>query len=49
VAKGDRVTQGQVIGSVGRADPDMEPHLHLEIRPQGRAMDPLTWLRNRPE
>jgi len=34
---------------VGRADPDLEPHLHLEIRPQGRAMDPLTWLRNRPD
>jgi septal ring factor EnvC (AmiA/AmiB activator) len=49
VAKGDRVTQGQMLGTVGRADPDMEPHLHLEIRPQGRAMDPLTWLRNRPE
>jgi septal ring factor EnvC (AmiA/AmiB activator) len=48
VAKGDRVSQGQPIGTVGRADPDMEPHLHLEIRPQGRAMDPLAWLRNRP-
>ncbi|MEO7964945.1 MAG: peptidoglycan DD-metalloendopeptidase family protein [Gemmatimonadaceae bacterium] len=44
VHKGDKVTKGQVIGAVGRADPDMDPHLHFEIRPKGRAMDPLTWL-----
>lgn len=47
VAKGQRVIKGQVIGAVGRADPDMEPHLHFEVRPKGRAVDPLTWLRNR--
>ncbi len=47
VAKGQRVIKGQIIGAVGRADPDMEPHLHFEVRPQGRAVDPLTWLRNR--
>lgn len=44
VRKGDKVAKGQVIGAVGRADPDMDPHLHFEIRPKGRAMDPLTWL-----
>jgi murein hydrolase activator len=44
VRKGDKVTKGQVIGAVGRADPEMDPHLHFEIRPKGRAMDPLTWL-----
>lgn len=47
VHKGDRVVKGQVIGAVGRADPDMEPHLHLEIRPKGRALDPLAWLAER--
>ena len=47
VDKGAKVTKGQVIGHVGRADPDMDAHLHLEIRPQGRAMDPLTWLQRR--
>jgi septal ring factor EnvC (AmiA/AmiB activator) len=47
VAKGQRVSKGQVIGAVGRADPDMAPHLHFEVRPKGRAVDPLSWLRNR--
>lgn len=47
VRKGTRVTRGDVIGYVGRADPDMEPHLHFEIRPQGRATDPLEWLQKR--
>ena len=44
--RGTRVTKGQVIGTVGQADPDMPPHLHFEIRPSGlRAVDPLDWLR----
>lgn len=47
VAKGAKVRKGQVIGTVGRADPDLNPHLHLEIRPKGRAVDPLTWLQER--
>jgi septal ring factor EnvC (AmiA/AmiB activator) len=45
VRKGQNVTKGQVIGTVGAADPDLPPHLHLEIRPKGRAVDPLEWLR----
>jgi murein hydrolase activator len=45
VRKGAEVTKGQVIGAVGRADPDMSPHLHFEFRPKGRAVDPLNWLR----
>lgn len=49
VRKGDRVAKGEVLGAVGRADPDMEPHLHLEIRPKGRALDPLAWLSQRAE
>lgn len=47
VEKGTKVAPGQVIGSVGRADPDRPPHLHLEIRPKGRATDPLAWLKQR--
>jgi septal ring factor EnvC (AmiA/AmiB activator) len=45
VQKGATVTVGQTIGTVGRADPDLPPHLHFEVRPNGRAVDPLTWLR----
>jgi septal ring factor EnvC (AmiA/AmiB activator) len=45
VRKGQDVQKGQVLGTVGSADPDLPPHLHLEIRPKGRAVDPLEWLR----
>jgi septal ring factor EnvC (AmiA/AmiB activator) len=45
VRKGIQVAKGQIIGAVGRADPDMEPHLHFEFRPKGRAVDPLGWLK----
>ena len=47
VTKGAAVTKGQVVGSVGTNDPELEPHLHFEIRPRGHAVDPLTWLRDR--
>lgn len=45
VSKGDAVSKGQVVGTVGTNDPQQEAHLHFEIRPRGRAVDPLTWLR----
>jgi len=45
VRKGQTVQKGQVIGTVGASDPDLPPHVHLEIRPKGRAVDPLEWLR----
>jgi septal ring factor EnvC (AmiA/AmiB activator) len=47
VRKESRVTKGQVIGAVGKADPDGEPHLHFEIRPKGRATDPTAWLQGK--
>ena len=47
VEKGAAVSKGQTIGFVGSADPDLPPHLHFEIRPGGRAVDPLEWLRGR--
>jgi septal ring factor EnvC (AmiA/AmiB activator) len=47
VRKGSTVSKGQVIGTVGAADPELPPHLHFEIRPRGRAVDPLEWLRGR--
>jgi murein hydrolase activator len=47
VSKGTRVAKGEQIGTVGKSDPDMEPHLHFEMRPGQRAVDPLEWLRSR--
>jgi septal ring factor EnvC (AmiA/AmiB activator) len=47
VTKGAKVKKNQVLGTVGQADPDLAPHLHFEIRPKGRATDPLTWLQQR--
>lgn len=47
VRKGEKVAKGDVVGTVGAADPEMPAHLHFEIRPRGRAMDPLQWLRGR--
>jgi septal ring factor EnvC (AmiA/AmiB activator) len=47
VTKGTKIVKGQTIGTVGKSDPDMEPHLHFEMRPGQRAVDPLEWLRSR--
>lgn len=47
VKVGSKVQKGDVIGYVGQADPDEVPHLHFEIRPKGRATDPLLWLAQR--
>jgi septal ring factor EnvC (AmiA/AmiB activator) len=45
VRTGSAVRKGDTIGTVGTSDPDLQPHLHFEIRPQGRAVDPESWLR----
>jgi murein hydrolase activator len=45
VRRGTAVRKDQILGTVGVSDPDLEPHLHFEIRPQGRAVDPESWLR----
>ena len=47
VHKGQTIQKGQTIGTVGRTDPDLDAHLHFEMRPKGRAVDPLEWLRSR--
>ncbi len=48
VAKGAKIAKGQALGTVGTTDPELGPHLHFEIRPDGRqAVDPLEWLRSR--
>jgi murein hydrolase activator len=45
VRSGSAVKKGDVVGTVGTSDPELKPHLHFEIRPQGRAVDPESWLR----
>jgi septal ring factor EnvC (AmiA/AmiB activator) len=45
VRRGQQVSKAQVIGTVGDTDPELPPHLHFEIRPKGRAIDPLEYLR----
>jgi septal ring factor EnvC (AmiA/AmiB activator) len=45
VRTGTTIRKGDVVGAVGTSDPDLQPHLHFEIRPQGRAVDPESWLR----
>lgn len=48
VRKGDKIAKGQLIGTVGKSDPELDAHLHFELRPKGRgAVDPLEWLRAR--
>ena len=47
VRKGQQIPKGQLLGTVGATDPDLPPHLHFEIRPKGRSVDPLEWLRGR--
>ncbi|MDB4878814.1 MAG: Peptidase [Gemmatimonadetes bacterium] len=45
VRTGAAVRKGDQVGTVGVSDPDLRPHLHFEMRPQGRAVDPESWLR----
>lgn len=45
VLKSQTIRKGDIVGTVGVSDPELRPHLHFEIRPQGRAVDPESWLR----
>lgn len=44
VAAGDAVRQGDVVGNVGSTGASTGPHLHFELRFDGRAVDPLQYL-----
>lgn len=44
VGVGDRIAAGQVIGNVGRTGRSTGPHLHVELRRDGRPINPWPWL-----
>jgi len=44
VRRGDRVEKGAVVGEVGTSGNATGPHLHFEIRSDGRSRDPLLYL-----
>ena len=43
VKQGDRVRQGQVIALVGSTGKSSGPHLHYEVRVNGKSVDPTTY------
>lgn len=45
VAMGQRVTVGQVLGTVGSTGNSTGAHLHFEVHLAGTPVDPLPWLR----
>jgi murein DD-endopeptidase MepM/ murein hydrolase activator NlpD len=44
VKKGDRVETGQDVGAVGSTGHSTGPHLHFEIRREGKTLDPKPYL-----
>ena len=46
---GDRVKTGDVIGMVGDTGSFQGPYLYLEIRKDGKPIDPLEWIRVPPD
>jgi murein DD-endopeptidase MepM/ murein hydrolase activator NlpD len=45
VTPGDEVAQGDIIGAAGTTGYSTGPHLHFELRYNGRPVDPLVYLR----
>lgn len=44
VSSGDRISAGQLIGRMGSSGMSTGPHLHFEVRRDGRPEDPTQWL-----
>ncbi len=46
VKKGDEIKRGQIIGYVGNTGKSTAPHLHYEVRKNGRAVNPIYYFFN---
>jgi len=49
VGVGDSVRKGQIIGYVGSSGRSTGPHVHYEIRKDGRTVDPMTYMTRRTD
>ena len=45
VRQGQRVSQGDTIGAMGNTGRSTGPHLHYEVRMNGRAVDPMSFIK----
>ncbi|MEI8215847.1 MAG: peptidoglycan DD-metalloendopeptidase family protein [Eubacteriales bacterium] len=45
VSKGDKVTKGQVVALSGSTGASTGPHVHFEVRNNGKYEDPMKWLK----
>lgn len=45
VSEGDKVDTGDVVGAAGSTGRSTGPHLHYEVRREGKAIDPLRFLK----
>ncbi len=47
VEQGSFVHQGEIVATVGSSGNATAPHVHFEVRENGRPRDPLAWLGTR--
>jgi len=48
VRRGQIISRGEVIGLVGSTGVSTGPHLHYEIRINGKRVDPMNYLQQKP-